>query len=44
MSKWEVSGKKARKMYYITDSGEAFLEDVKKKLEKLRSVIEYIYS
>lgn len=44
VSKWEVSGKKARKMYYITDSGEAFLEDAKKKLERLRNVIEYIYS
>jgi len=44
ISKWEVSGKKTRRMYYITDSGEIFLEDVKKKLEKLRSIIEFIYS
>ena len=44
VSNWEVSGKKARKMYYITDSGRAFLEGAKKKLERLRNVIEYIYS
>ena len=44
ISKWEVSGKKAKRMYYITDSGEMFLEDIKKKLEKLRNIIEFIYS
>ena len=42
-SKWELAEGKARRIYYITDEGESFLEEAKIKLKILKSVIDYIF-
>jgi len=43
-SKWELAEGKARRIYYITDEGESFLEEAKIRLKILKSVIDYIFS
>ena len=42
--KWEVQEKKARKVYYITEHGEAALEELKKPLSVLKNALDYFFT